>query len=107
MVDEVALARIARERDAAIARYLRGRDATEPEATMRRLDTGEAAAKSPTEAARLAPDEIVGYLRDLPCLGSEASPEARQLIAASLFEETSALGWMQFCYTWTQHAQRR
>lgn len=47
------------------------------------------------------------YLRDLPRLWSEASPEARQLIAASLFEETSALGWKQFRYTWTQHAIRR
>ena len=35
------------------------------------------------------------------------SPEARQLIAASPFEATSALGWRSFRYRWTPHAIRR
>ena len=51
--------------------------------------------------------EVVAYLRGLPRLWREASPEARQLIAASLFEETSALGWRSFRYRWTPHAIRR
>jgi hypothetical protein len=50
---------------------------------------------------------VVAYLRDLPRPWGEASPEARQLIAASLFEETSALGWRVFSYRWTTHAIRR
>jgi hypothetical protein len=52
-------------------------------------------------------EEVVAYLRNLPRLRREASPEARQLIPASLFEETSALGWRVFSYRWTAHAIRR
>jgi hypothetical protein len=47
------------------------------------------------------------YLRDLPRPWPEASPEARQLIAASLFEEASALGWRIFSERWIAHAIRR
>ena len=59
---------------------------------MRRLDAEEDAAVASSGAEPLSPEEVVAYLRDLPRLWREASPEARQLIAASLFEETSALG---------------
>ena len=105
--DEVALARIGRERDAAMGRYLKTRDSAELDATMRRLDAEQDAAAASSEAEPLSPEEVVAYLRDLPRLWREASPEARQLIAASLFEETSALGWRVFSYRWTAHAIRR
>ena len=105
--DEVALAREGRERDAAMGRYLRTRDSAELDATMRRLDAEQDTAAASTGAGPLSPEEVVAYLRDLPRLWRDASPEARQLIAASLFEETSALGWRSFRNSWTPHAIRR
>ena len=105
--DEVALARIGRERDTAMGRNLKMCDSAELDATMRRLDAEQDAAAASSGAERLSPEEVVGYLRDLPRLWRDASPEARQLIAASLFEETTALGWRSFRYRWTAHAIRR
>ena len=89
---------------AAISRRATG---AEVEPTIRRLDAEQDAAAATSGAERLSPEEVVAYLRDLPRLWRDASPEARQLIAASLFEETSALGWRSFRYRWTPHAIRR
>ena len=74
---------------------------------MRQLDAEQGAAIATAARHRLSPEEVIAYLRDLPRLWHEASPEARQMIAASLFEETSALGWRSFRYRWPPHAIRR
>ena len=52
MPDRLALARMERERDAALASYRRDRDAANLERTMRRLDEEEAVARRPKAAAR-------------------------------------------------------
>lgn len=71
-----------------LARYLRTRDSADLDATMRRLDAEQEAAEATSGAVCLSPEEVVAYLRDLPGLWRDWSPEARQLIAASPFEET-------------------
>ncbi|MGC8635000.1 MAG: hypothetical protein ACP5VP_10105 [Candidatus Limnocylindrales bacterium] len=55
-MDTETLARIERERDRAMLRYRRTRDAAELEATMRRLDAEEQAARHAVDRAPLTPD---------------------------------------------------
>lgn len=52
--DDVALARIGRERDAAMGRYLKTRDSAELDATMRRLDAEQDAAAATPGVERLS-----------------------------------------------------
>ncbi len=91
-MDTVALARIERERDRALTRYRRTRDAAELEATMRRLDAEEQAARHAVDRAPLTPAEVVAYLRDLPRLWADGQPEARRELAEALFARVRALG---------------
>ncbi len=74
--DAVTLARIERERDRALARYKRTRDAAELEATMRRLDVEEHAARQVVAREPLSPAEVVGYLRDHRPSGHDAAGRA-------------------------------
>ena len=89
--DRLALARIGRERDMAMARYRRDRDARALEAVMAALDAQEteAAAGCPVEA--LEPAEVVAYLRNLPEVW-DAAPVGRRALAESLFERIEVLG---------------
>ncbi len=64
--DDAALARIGREREVALARYLRDRDAAALDATMRSLDADEAQARQPREAEGVPAEVAVRYLRELP-----------------------------------------
>ena len=66
--DELALARIARERDDAGRRLAKTRDIAAWQATMARLDAEEAVARRAAGAVGKAP-EIVDYLRSLRALG--------------------------------------
>ncbi len=91
-MDTVALARIERERDRALTRYRRTRDAAELEATMRRLDAEEQAARHAVDRAPLTPAEVVACLRDLPRLWADGQPEARRGLAEALFARVRALG---------------
>lgn len=87
--DAVTLARIERERAAAMERYRRDRDVAALERTMARLDADEAGAR--VEPSTLAPAEVVDYLRDLPALWHDA-PDSRNRLAASLFDRVAVLG---------------
>lgn len=89
--DALALARIARERDAALARYVANRDAGALEASMRRLDAEEAVARQP-EVRGADPSEVVAALRELPRLWRDA-PATRPRLAAQLFDRIEVLGF--------------
>ena len=90
--DPTAEDRIERERDRALARYKRTRDPLELEATMRRLDAEEQAARHAVARAPLSAAEVVAYLRDLPRLWADGQPEQRRALAEALFARVRALG---------------
>ena len=89
--DSATLARIERDRDAAMAQYRRDRDADALEASMRRLDGEEASARNAKVAGPTAA-EAMTYLRDLPRLWDEAEGAGRRLLAEALFERIEVLG---------------
>jgi hypothetical protein len=101
--DRLALARVARERDAAIARYRRDRDTRALEATMGRLDEEERAARETAAAPALEPVEVVDYLRELPRLWDDA-PASRRGLAEALFERIEVLGLRRMGLTPTADA---
>ena len=89
VVDHVALARIERDRSAAMERYRRDRDAAALDRAMAALDAQEAGAR--VEAATLSPAVVVAYLSELPRLWADA-PDSRNRIAAALFDRVAVLG---------------
>lgn len=90
--DRLALARIGRERDAALVRYRRDRDARALEAAMASLDEQERAARAGVELAEtMDAAEVVEYLRDLPRLWDDA-PASRRALAEAIFERIEVLG---------------
>jgi hypothetical protein len=89
-VDSLALARIAKEREAAMARYLRDRDPLALETTMTRLDQEEAEARSATKT--VDPNATLAYLTDLPRLWRETAPERHRNLAEAMFERIEVLG---------------
>ncbi len=89
-VDSLTLARIRKDREAAVARYLRDRDSAELEGVMARLDAEEAEARA--VAAPIDPTVALEYLANLPSLWVEAAPERKQQIAGALFERIDVLG---------------
>ncbi len=89
-VDSLTLARIAKDREAALSRYLRDRDADGLGATMARLDAEEAEARS--VAKPVDPRDALAYLTDLPRLWEESPAERRRQLAGALFERVDVLG---------------
>ena len=89
--DPSTLARIDRDREAALAAYKRDRDPVALEATMRRLDREEADAKS-IVAAGPTRAEAAAYLRDLARLWDDADGSGRKLLAEALFDRIEVLG---------------
>jgi DNA invertase Pin-like site-specific DNA recombinase len=91
-VDRLALARIERERDAALARYRRSRDERALAAEMARLDECERVAKeTPDYSETMPPADAVAFLRDLPALW-DAAPDSRRALAEAIFERVEVLG---------------
>jgi hypothetical protein len=103
-VDELALARIDREREAATRKLAQTRDVVAWQAAMGRLDAAEALARQPLEGRRLTPAEIVAYLRSLPGLWADSGPDARQAIATAIFARTDVLGFERMEYELTSDA---
>ena len=101
--DRLALARIGRERDAAMARYRRDRDTRALEASMQALDGQEADAKAVEAAQVLEPAEVVAFLRDLPTLW-DAAPSSRRALTEALFERVEVLGLRRMHLEPTQSA---
>lgn len=103
-VDELTLARIEREREEASARLAKTRDIGAWQATMARLDQETEVARQPRPETRLAPDEVVAYLRSLPALWMDAGPEGRQALTGALFASIDVLGNERMEYELTSDA---
>jgi hypothetical protein len=95
--DELTLARIGREREEASQRLARTRDIAAWQATMARLDAEQQVARQPRQHHRMAPDEVVAYLRSLPSLWRDAGPEGRQALASALFSGLEVEGAIRRC----------
>jgi DNA invertase Pin-like site-specific DNA recombinase len=102
--DELAIARVERERDEATRKLGKTRDVVAWQATMTRLDAVEVLARQPLEAHRLSPPEIVDYLRSLPTLWADAGPDGRQAMATAIFARTDVLGFERMEYELTSDA---
>lgn len=90
-VDELALRRIARARERALARYATTRDLAVLERDMARLDEEEKTAKTPPQE-RPAWSEVLAVLKDLPAMWREAEPADRKGLAEAHIEDVTALG---------------
>ncbi len=105
--DSAALARIAREREQAMARYLRDRDSAVLDTAMRRLDADEARARAPRDDEGVPAEKAVEYLRELPVTWAKAQGgTGRQLVAAALFERIEVLGLQEATAHLSEHAVR-
>jgi len=89
--DPATLARIERERDAALDRYRWDRDTQGLASTMSRLDREEEEAKKVVRELPSAQD-VRRFLSDLPSLWAASDPEHRQQLARALFERIEVLG---------------
>ena len=85
-------------------RLAKTRDIAAWQATMARLDAEEQAARQPRRDRRLAPDEVVAYLRSLPALWADSGPEGRQALATALFARTDVEGYERMEYELTPDA---
>lgn len=103
--DRLELARIGRERTAAMARYAGDRNTAALDTTMARLDREEAAAKArePKPIDRAA---AAAYLRDLPRLWDRV-PDERRALAEALFERIEVIGLASVRISPTQTALDR
>ena len=94
--DRLSLARIERERSAALARYMRDRDTEALVRTVTRLDGEEREARQVREAAGVPADVAVRYLRELATTWREAEGgPGRRMLAEALFERIEALGFRE------------
>ncbi|MHB8399629.1 MAG: recombinase family protein [Candidatus Limnocylindrales bacterium] len=105
--DRRELDRIKRERTRATTRYVRDRDTTKLDATMRELDRAAEAARTPKTGAVIPADVAVRYLRDLPGTwrAAEGGP-GQQLLASALFSRIEVLGLQEATVHLTEHAVR-
>jgi hypothetical protein len=102
--DELTLARIDRERDEASQRLAKTRDVAAWQATMARLDAEQQVARQPRQHQRMAPEEVVTYLRSLPSLWDDSGPEGRQALASALFTRLEVEGYQTMRYELTPDA---
>jgi hypothetical protein len=105
--DRLAPDRIARERERAMAHYLRNRDAEALELTMNRLDQEQAAAETRERADDIPADVAVRYVQDLPETWRRAEGgSGRQLLASALFDRIDVLGIREATVHLSAHAVR-
>jgi DNA invertase Pin-like site-specific DNA recombinase len=90
--DQLALSRIAHERERAAATFLRGRNMAALEEAMARLDEEERAAKVSVAPEPLSPAEIRRYLEYLPEWWAAVGPDDRKALAETLFAKIRVLG---------------
>jgi DNA invertase Pin-like site-specific DNA recombinase len=101
------LASIERERERALLRYRRDRDAAALERTMDQLDHRERASEVEADSEAVPPDVAVQYLRELPETWARASGgRGRQLLASALFDRIEVLGVREATVHLTAHAVR-
>ena len=105
--DRSVLDRVAHERERAMARYLRDRDAPALERTMVRLDREQAAAETRGPLDVIPADVAVRYVRDLPETWRKAEGgSGRQLLASALFDQIDVLGIQEATVHLSAHAVR-
>lgn len=105
LVDQLALARIARARAEALRRLDETRDIDTWKVTVTRLDAEEAEARAPsTQGAFLSEDEIRSYLANLGTVWRAADPESRQALALALFDGIRVKGFRELAYDWSATA---
>jgi len=99
--------RIARERERAMARYLRDRDAAVLERTMVGLDREQSAATNREPVETIPAEVAVRYVRELPetWRKAEGGP-GRQLLASALFDRIEVLGIQEATVHLSAHAVR-
>jgi hypothetical protein len=85
-------ARLDKERDAAIKRYRKDRDAAALEKEMRRLGADEAIVGRPIERRRPSLEARRTYLESLPRFWLDADARDRKRLAEALFERVYVLG---------------
>jgi hypothetical protein len=88
--DDLAMARIKRDRDQVALRFAEDRDLGRLEATMARLDA-----------------EARAYLESLPDLWAKTSDAGRHAIAEAVFERIDVLGVTDYTFTLTAQAKAR
>lgn len=105
-VDQLAMRRVEAERDRALAKYRRDRDAAALEATMARLDAEERAARDASEMHISTTEwqDVLPWLRDLAGLWRESDADHRRRIAEQLFVHVDALGCREIVITPTTAA---
>jgi hypothetical protein len=94
--DELALARIERERQDAWARYLTNWDSRALDEAMTRLDTDEREARRPREVEGVPADVAVRYLRELSTTWHKADGgPGRRMLAEALFSRIEVPGGLE------------
>ncbi len=71
---------------------------------MLRLDAEAEIARQPREDRRLAPAEVVTYLRSLPSMWADSGPEGRRVLATALFARIEVEGYQRMEYELTPEA---
>ena len=90
--DQLAIARIAHERDRAAATFVRDRDMVALGEGMARLDEEERAARVSVPAEPIPRAEIRRYLEHLPEWWAAVGPDDRKALAETLFAKIRVLG---------------
>jgi hypothetical protein len=94
--DRLALARIARAREAAAAKFLRDRDTDALEAAMARLDEEEREAKEEKVEDGVPADVAVRYVKNLDGTWAAADGgQGRKMLAEALFERIDVRGFRE------------
>jgi hypothetical protein len=83
------LARIERDRGAALRTYRQDRDSVALDLAMKRLDAKEDQARASTQV--ISTDEAVARLQDLPAFWVAADDSGRRLLTQALFEKVDVL----------------
>ena len=101
------LDRIARERQRALDRYVRDRDAAALGEAMAALDRDQAAVQAPRPSEPVPADVAVRYLRELPETWRKAKGgKGRQMLASALFDRIDVLGIREATVYLSAHAVR-
>ncbi len=104
---QAQLDRISRERQRALDRYLRDRDAARLGQAMTSLDRDQAALEAPKPAEPVPADVAVRFLRELPKTWAKAKGgQGRAMLATALFDRIDVLGMREATLYLSAHAVR-
>jgi len=104
--DRLALARLERERDAALARYRKDRDQVALTTAMARIDAAEDTARNAPATPALTAAEVREYLTKLPTLWDDA-PNQRRAMSEALAQQIEVIGIRTIRVTPTAEAIER